>query len=197
MAAKTAERKEALRIKLRDVATQAIANEGLGSLRARDLAREAGCSVGAIYNVYDDLNALVMAVNGLTFRALGAAVTGAIEAAGPIPPTERLIVMSKAYLGYAAEHTRLWRALFDLEMTADGPVPDWYLEELAALFSLIAVPLKEIYPDKSQSELDLMVRALFSSVHGIVLLGLERRISAVPLDQIEAMIAAVLTEIGA
>lgn len=196
MAAKTAERKEALRIKLRDVATRTIAKDGLAALRARDLAREAGCSVGAIYNVYEDLNALVMAVNGLTFRALGAAVTGAIEEAGDIPPNARLIVMSKAYLGFAAEHTRLWRALFDLEMTADGPVPDWYLEELAAVFGLIAVPLREIYPEKSQAELDLMVRALFSSVHGIVLLGLERRISAVPLDQIEAMIAAVLSEIG-
>jgi hypothetical protein len=45
-------------------------------------------------------------------------------------------------------------------------------------------------------ELDLMVRALFSSVHGIVLLGLERRISGVPRPQIEHMIAQVLSQIG-
>lgn len=196
MAAKTELRKAALKERLLDIAEQRIAEGGLGALRARDLAAEAECSVGAIYNVYDDLNALVMAVNGRTFRALGTAVTRAVAKAKPMAPQDRLIVMSTAYMHYAAENTRQWRALFDLEMTADGPVPDWYLEELAAVFALIAEPLREIYPEKSRAELDLMVRALFSSVHGIVLLGLERRISGVPLDQIEMMIAAVLREIG-
>ncbi len=196
MAAGTSERKAALKAKLLDIAEKRIADGGLGSVRARDLANEAGCSVGAIYNVYDDLNALIMAVNGRTFRALGATVSNAVEQAGPVGPSDRLIVMSNAYLAFAASHTHLWRALFDLEMTADGPVPDWYLQELNAVFSLIAAPLREIYPEKSLEELDLMVRALFSSVHGIVLLGLERRISGVPLDRIEQMIAAVLGEIA-
>ena len=196
MASKTAARKAALQTQLLEIAERRIAEGGLAALRARDLAAEAGCSVGAIYNAYDDLNALVMAVNGRTFRALGVAVNGAVAGSGSMTPQERLIVMSKAYLGFAAAHTRQWRALFDLEMTADGPVPSWYLEELAAVFALIAAPLREIYPDKSDVELDLMVRALFSSVHGIVLLGLERRISGVPLSQIEQMIAAVLSELG-
>jgi len=40
-----------------------------------------------------------------------------------------------------------------------------------------------------------MVRALFSSVHGIVLLGLENRISGVPRERIEDMISQVLTQI--
>ncbi len=196
MASVTETRKAALKARLLDIAERRIAEGGIAALKARDLAAEAECSVGAIYNVYSDLNALVMAVNGRTFRSLGVTVTGAVAKAKPMAPQERLIVMSTAYLHYAADHTRLWRALFDLEMTADGPVPGWYLEELAAVFALIAEPLREIYPQKSAAELDLMVRALFSSVHGIVLLGLERRISGVPLDQIEQMIAAVLREIG-
>lgn len=196
MAAKTAARKTALREKLVEVAEAQIAAGGLSTLRARDLAAQAGCSVGAIYNVFDDLNALAMAVNGRTFRALGARVSAAVTHAGPRGPQERLIVMSTAYLSFASDHTRLWRALFDLEMTSDGQVPDWYLEELGAVFALIAGPLREIYPEKSVEDLDLMVRALFSAVHGIVLLGLERRISGVPQAEIEKMIALVLGEIG-
>ena len=196
MTAKVVARKAALKAQLLEIAEQRIAEGGLSALRARDLAKEAGCSVGAIYNVYEDLNALIMAVNGRTFRALGQAVGAAVAESGPMKPQDQLIVMSTAYLGYAAEHTRLWRALFDLEMSADGPVPNWYLKELAAVFGLIAVPLREIYPNKGPEDLDLMVRALFSSVHGIVLLGLEQRISGVPLGQIEKMIAAVLREIG-
>lgn len=196
MAAGTAERKAALKTRLLDIAEARIAEGGIAAVRARDLAGEAECSVGAIYNVYDDLNALIMAVNGRTFQALGQAVSDAVAKAGQISPRDHLIVMSNAYLAFAAENTRLWRALFDLEMTADGEVPEWYLRELMAVFALIETPLRDIYPDKTDAELDLMVRALFSSVHGIVLLGLERRISGVPLDRIEQMIAAVLGEIG-
>lgn len=189
-------RKAALRDTLVQLAEAQIAAQGLASLRARDLAAAAGCSVGAIYNVFDDLNALVLEVNGRTFRSLGASVSQAVAQAGPIHPNARLIVMSNAYLHYAAANTHLWRALFDLEMPAGDTVPGWYLDALGKLFSIIAEPLAELFPDMSARDLDLMTRALFSAVHGIVLLGLERRISAVPVEALETMIAQVLGQIG-
>ncbi len=196
MAQTTSTRREALRQTLLDIAEARIAHNGLAALRARDLAQEAGCSVGAIYNVYDDLNGLVMAVNGRTFQALGQAVGNSIKDDDGHSPTDTLIRMSHAYLGFAAENTNLWRALFDLEMSADSDVPDWYMEALNQLFAYIAAPLVQIFPDLDKTDLDLMTRALFSSVHGIVTLGLEKRISGVPLPQIERMIALVLSSLS-
>ncbi len=196
MAGKVEARKALLREALIDAAEAQIKAGGLSTLKARTLAQQAGCSVGAIYNIFDDLDALVMAVNARTFRHLGGFVSAQVEDAAEQSPNERLVIMSHAYLRFAAEHTFLWRALFDLEMSIDGTVPDWYLLELRAVFGLIAQPLAQLFPDMKRDELDLMVRALFSSVHGIVLLGLERRISAVPQDQIEIMLAQVLREIG-
>ncbi|MBE1283930.1 MAG: TetR/AcrR family transcriptional regulator [Rhodobacteraceae bacterium] len=196
MARKAEERKAALRERLLEAASERIARDGLNALRARDLAGDAGCSLGAIYNVYDDLDALVMAVNGRTFQMLGRVVSLSLEGAGGMPPVERLVRMSHAYLGFAAEHTNLWRALFDVEMTDDGPVPDWYREALAGLFVHIAGPVSELNPDMGDEEVGLMTRALFSAVHGIVLLGLQNRISGVPPQQIETMISQVLRRIG-
>jgi hypothetical protein len=97
-------------------------------------------------------------------------------------------------LAFAAENTRLWRALFDVQ-AEEAEVPDWYRAALDDLFSNIATPVAEIYPDKAPEDLVLMVRALFSAVHGIVLLGLENRISGVPVDQIERMISEVLSRL--
>lgn len=196
MATKAALRRAQLRETLIDVAETRIAADGLAALKARDVAKEAGCALGAIYTHFEDMQALIMAVNGRTFRRLGTHVTEAIDSRRPENPNDQLIVMSHAYLGFAAENTTLWRALFDLEMSTEGPVPDWYLHELAQVFALIAAPLAQIYPEKSREELDLSVRGLFSAVHGIVLLGLERRISAVPMDQIEHMISDLLSGIG-
>lgn len=196
MAGKVEKRKEELRARLIDAAESQIVAGGISSVKARDLAREAGCALGAIYNVFDDLTALIMAVNGRTFQALGQAVAGALADEAPADPNARLICMAQAYLRYASENTHLWRALFDLEMSTDSAVPGWYLEELARLFSYISAPLAEIYPERGADEIELLTRALFSSVHGIVLLGLEKRISGVPVAQIERMIALVLSEIG-
>lgn len=194
MASKTEARRDELRTRLTDIAEAQIARDGLTTLRARDLAATAGCSVGAIYNVFGDLNDLIMAVNGRTFRVLGAHVSKALDDA-PDQAQDRLIIMSHAYLDFAAQNTPLWRALFDLQMSTDMRVPDWYLQELGKLFTLIGQPIAEIYPDWDKDRIDLMTRALFSSVHGIVMLGLEKRISGVPMDQLREMIAVVLSQV--
>ncbi|MEJ6389294.1 TetR/AcrR family transcriptional regulator [Gymnodinialimonas ulvae] len=196
MAGKVEARKAALRGKLVDLAEARIEAEGLAALRARDLAKEAGCAVGAIYTHFDDLHALTLEVNGRTFVRLGAVVSAAVDAAAGQAPNQRLIAMSHAYLGFAADHPKLWRALFDVEMRSDGPVPEWYAAAMARLFRFISEPLAEIFPHYEPRELDLMTRTLFSSVHGIVLLGLENRISGVPGEQLRAMIRLLLEQVG-
>ena len=196
MARKVEIRKAKLREALIEAAEAQIAKAGLASLKARGLAAEVGCSVGAIYNVFDDLNGVVMAVNGRTFKRLGAHVSAAMTGQEDADPNRQMIIMAHAYLHFADAEQHLWRALFDLEMSMDGSVPEWYLAELGALFGIIARPLRVLFPDLDDRALDLMVRALFSAVHGIVLLGLEKRISAVPMPLIETMMEQVLSQIG-
>lgn len=196
MAGKVEERKAKLRAALIDAAERQIEAGGLSSLKARALAQESGCSVGAIYNLFADMDALAMAVNARTFRRLGSFVSAKVTEAANDAPNAQMVTMSHGYLEFAVAHTNLWRALFDLEMSVDGPVPDWYLVELRAVFALIAAPLAKIFPDMDEDARNLMVRALFSAVHGIVLLGLERRISAVPQDQIEIMLAQLIGQVG-
>lgn len=196
MAGKVEARRAALREKLIDLAEARIEVEGLSALRARDLAKEAKIAVGAIYSHFDDLHALILEVNGRTFARLGEVVATAVAANAGAPPNERLIAMSHAYLGFAQDHPKLWRALFDVEMRADGPVPEWYGAAMRRLFLFISEPLTEIFPDYGQQHLDLMTRTLFSSVHGIVLLGLENRISGVPGPQLNMMIRMLLEQVG-
>ncbi|MDA8586385.1 TetR/AcrR family transcriptional regulator [Rhodobacteraceae bacterium] len=192
MARDTEKRRAELRAKLLEIAEIEVREKGVQSLRARALAEQAGCAVGAIYNVFDDLTGLILALNGRTFQRLGASVSEEVDQSGGAP-VDKLIIMGHAYLRFATDNPNLWRALFDVEMTADGIVPVWYLEELGRLFAIIAAPLAQMHPKAEPAELDLMTRTLFSSVHGIVLLGLERRISGVPTERIKEMITFLLT----
>lgn len=196
MAGKVEARKAVLREKLVDLAETQIEAEGLASLRARELAKQAGCAVGAIYTHFEDLQALTLEVNGRTFARLGKAVGGVVADTVGQAPNARLIAMSHAYLAFAGDHPKLWRALFDVEMRSDGPVPSWYAQAMGQLFAYITAPLAEMFPDYDAAKLDLMTRTLFSSVHGIVLLGLENRISGVPGAQLKIMISLLLDQVG-
>lgn len=188
----TADRRATLRETLIDLARVRIMADGTAALKARDLAKSAGCSVGSIYNVFGDMHDLVMAVNGQTFAALGTHVTQAVEASAASDPTERMIVMAEAYLDYATRQPSLWRALFDVPITEESDLPDWYLSALDNLLAIIDAPLRQVYPSLPDEEIRLRTRALFSAVHGIVLLGIEDRISGVPDDRLSDMIRFIL-----
>lgn len=188
-------RRKDLRDRLIDIAEQVIRKDGLGAIKARDLATQAGCALGAIYNVFDDLGDLVLEVNARTFQRLGASVAESLAAA-PLDPTEQMIVMAQAYHRFAAENLAAWRALFDLERPQGSSAPDWYLAEMGQLFAYIDGPLTALFPKMDQDERALLTRGLFSSIHGIVLLGLDGASAGVPADRIDTMIALILRRIA-
>ena len=196
MVGKVEKKREDLRRKLIDIGETRITDGGISQIRARELAHDAGCAVGAIYNVFGDLNDLVMAVNGRTFKRLGTHVMDSVDANPSAQPVQVLITMAHAYLDFAMTNTNAWRTLFDLEMSTDQDVPDWYMSELEQLLGLIAKPLMQNFPEMSREDVMLMTRGLFSSIHGIVLLGLEKRISAVPTEQLERMISLILSNLA-
>ena len=195
MAGKVEARRAVLRDTLIAHAETRIKADGLKNLRARDLAKDAGCALGAIYNVFGDLNDLVLAVNARTFHRLGAAVAETLAQA-PQNATQQLIVMSHAYHRFAAENFNAWRALFDIERPAGEAAPDWYLAEIGQLFAYIDAPLSVLFPDHDAQKRALLTKALFSSVHGIVLLGLDEASAGVPAAQLDEIISFIFNHLA-
>jgi AcrR family transcriptional regulator len=192
---KTEQRHQDLRQRLIEIAAAQIATEGATSLKARDLAARAGCAVGAIYNVFDDMTALVMQVNLHSFAALRQVAEAALMAAADLGPRDQLIRLGHAYLGFAVTHFHAWRALFEVSAQV-AVVPDWYQAALDQLFASVAPPVKALFPGLGKDDLDLMVEALFSAVHGIVLLGLQNPTAPAPTDEIARKISMVIGQIG-
>src|ERR1044071_4422200 len=76
---KAVARRRKLRDDLIEAAGRTIEREGLRGMKARDLALRVGCAVGAIYNVFTDLDDLIFAVNALTLEQLEKTLTVAGE----------------------------------------------------------------------------------------------------------------------
>jgi AcrR family transcriptional regulator len=197
---RTVERRQELRQSLIAAAEGIIAGRGLDALRARELAAEVGCAVGAIYNVFPNLDALILEVNGRTLRAFESflAESGAIAAAGDGGDgVAGLIQLALVYLEFAIAHRGRWRALFDHRLAEGSEVPDWYREEQARLFALVEAPLARLRPGLDRRRLMLLARTLFSGVHGIVSLGLDAKLMALPADVLRDEVRSFVRVVGA
>jgi AcrR family transcriptional regulator len=186
-AEKAPERRSKLRERLLDEAEKSIASRGLSGLKARDLATAAACAVGAIYNVFDDLDDLILGVGARTLALLESALKNAAEEADG-DATQALVRLAGAYLDFARNHKLRWRALFEHRMADARPVPTWFVADQNRLFLLLEEPLDRLLPGKSPQERSLLARSLFSAVHGIVALGLEEKIAPISPDALEEQV---------
>jgi AcrR family transcriptional regulator len=191
MMSKALERRGKLRKDLILAAERSISAGGLAGLKTRELAREIGCANGAVYNLVADVDELILLVGSRTLARLDAALTDA-ESAGPASPTETLVRIAVAYCDFAAENLELWRALFEHRMTHGKPVPEWAISDQMNLFRHIFHPLASLLPTRSEADLGVTARSLFSAVHGMVLLGLEQKLIAVPIEALRREIAIIV-----
>jgi AcrR family transcriptional regulator len=172
-------------------AERAIAAAGLAGLKTRELAREIGVANGAVYNLVEDVDELILRVGSRTLERLDAALTSA-ESNGTASPRETLVRIAVAYCDFAAENLELWRALFEHRMVPGKPVPQWAVDEQMNLFRHIYRPLAALFPQRTPAELGVTARSLFSAAHGMVLLGLEQKLIAVPVIELRKEIAVIV-----
>ncbi len=193
----TAVRREQLRDALIDAAARAIAKQGISGLKARALADEVGCAVGAIYNVVADLDELVLLANARTLAELEEALTAATSPGqGPDWAIEQLVKLALAYLDFAASRRSQWQALFEHRLASGQVPPEWYQRDLERLFEYVERPIEELQPDLAPARRALLARSLFSAAHGLVALGLEEKLQFIPLPALREQVTTIVTALG-
>ncbi len=174
-------------------AEKAVAIHGMAGFKARELAEEIGVSLGMIYNLVDDMDELILRVAAKTLDKLDKVlaphadynISTLQQAQSSQQAKDRLINIAHLYRAFASEHTNAWRALFEYQLPAQKPMPQSLTKQQEYLLSHIATPLKVLCPFLSDPELSLNVRMMFSAVHGVIILGLDKKMVAVPLDEMD------------
>lgn len=189
----TAARRDRQREQLIEAAERAIAGKGLAGLKARELAQEIGCSLGAIYNLVADMDELVLRVGSRTLARLDATLSAASPAVSfREQATEALVAVALAYCTFARDNLQLWRVLFEHRMAEGSTVPDWAVAEQMTMFRHILGPLGMLVPDRREEDRNLLGRTLFSAVHGVVAIGLEEKLIAVPRRELDRQIEGLV-----
>ena len=118
--------------------------KGLRGLTARRIAKDIGCSVGTIYNVFDNLDTLILHLNGRTFDAL-------YEELAKVDPKDEpraaVASLTETYLAFVRDNANLWNVVFEHVWPAKYPLPDWYREKIERL-------LKEVQPDEPDDDFE-------------------------------------------
>ena len=123
-----------------DTARRIIDAKGLISLKVRDVAEAAGCSIGSVYNEFGDFDGLILTVNRETVQLL----TSKLRAVPSDDPRAQLHGLAAGYLAFASEHTNLLRSLFEHRMENNRPFPNDILDMVMEAFALMYSPLSRL-----------------------------------------------------
>ena len=184
------EKRQDLKARIIEAAERRIEESGVESLRARDVMSDVGAALGGLYNMFADLDDLVLQVNSRTLARLKAELeTGATPNDAPGAALTRL---GLAYLRFVRTHPRLWSALFQHPFAAGKPIPDWHRAEQGELLSYLIVALRPLQPKLSETALALRARTLFGAIHGIVETSLAERFVGLGEPDLEREIEAFI-----
>lgn len=153
-------------------ALQIVREEGPEALSARRVAAAIGYSPGTLYNVFDNLDDLVLQLDGAILESLHVYM---VEASKDKPARERLAALGKAYVTFTRDHRNLWTLLFERPMPDVDALPEWYTGRIEALFEVIGAALADLFPSTGRPELAQEARILWAGLHGICLLTLTQR----------------------
>ncbi|MGQ0671969.1 MAG: TetR/AcrR family transcriptional regulator [Hyphomicrobium sp.] len=182
--------RDRLKADLLRIAERRVEAGGLDGLQARPIAAEAGCSVGTLYNIFGDLDGLIVAVNRLTLDCLAVPLAATFETTIGQPTEARLTELALAYMRFALDNQSRWRAVFEHRHAGTAPDLESYRADQGRLLALIeAVVAGEI---ASKDQRRHAARALFAAVHGILSLALDNRMSAFDAATVEAEIRFIV-----
>lgn len=174
-----------LRDLILDAAQEIIESDGLSGLSAREIARRIGYSPGTIYNMYQNLDDVILHVEARVLDNLEVRLGGIVRSAsGPAALPE----LARAYLAFTQEKPKLWNLLFEHHLPKETQLPTWYQQKLETLMGRVEQALAPVFPNGADEERRRAARVLWAGVHGITSLSTADKLSSVTSQGAETLI---------
>lgn len=156
--------REELYVMALSAAREIAEKDGLRGLKMRRIAREIGYTVGTLYNLFENLDDLIIHLNGTTLDAL---IETCAQVSLEDEPEVALRTLARAYISFTSHHAGLWGMLFEPTAPHGEKLPDWYHEKVRKLLGLTERALASLFPDDQEEQRYHSARVLWSGLHGI------------------------------
>lgn len=168
-----------LRQLILDAAQAIIETDGLVGLSAREIARRIGYSPGTIYNMFENLDDVVLHVEARVLDALDARIETAMSGGRP---EDKMVRLAETYLAFTSERPKLWNLLFEHYMPGGADTPSWYQDKLELLMSRVESAMAPLFPPDAHQARQRSARVLWAGVHGITSLSTANKLSNVTTE---------------
>ena len=176
-----------LRELILDAAQDIIQVQGLAGLSAREIARRIEYSPGTIYNMFENLDDVVLHVEARVLEALDKRLSTLLQD-GSANATGRVSRLAQAYLAFTHENPRLWNLLFEHHMPKEAALPPWYQQKLEGLMGRVEEALAPLFPAGREADRQRAARVLWAGVHGITSLSTADKLSVVTTESANRLI---------
>jgi AcrR family transcriptional regulator len=167
---------EELRELIIDATTAIVQQDGLEGLSAREIAKRVGYSPGTLYNVFENLDDLLLIIEARLLDELADRLSSS-DTSGT--PTDRLRLLAGNYFTFTQERPKLWNLLNEHRMPAGRSVPDWYQEKLDKLLAKLDDALVPLLKGSDAGTRRRHARTIWASVHGMTSLSTADKLSHV------------------
>jgi AcrR family transcriptional regulator len=164
MGRRSSHKPEELRELILQAATDLIERVGLAGLSAREIARQIGYSPGTIYNVFIDLDDVVLTIEQ---RLLDHLALRLVQVPRSADPVAHLCDLAAAYLLFTQEKPRLWNLLLEHHMPSGWQVPLSFQARLEALLCEVQKAVVPLIGPNDPARALRSARVLWAGVHGI------------------------------
>ncbi len=167
---------EELRELIIQATTEIVEEDGLEGLSAREIAKRIGYSPGTLYNVFENLDDILLTIEARLLDRLAERLAKT-DASGT--PQERLKRLTDAYFAFTQERPKLWNLLVEHRLPVGKDLPPWYRAKLECLLTPLEEALAPLIGGKNAGEQKRAARALWAGVHGMTSLSTAAKLAPV------------------
>jgi AcrR family transcriptional regulator len=176
MGRRSAHSPQQLRDLILDAAQSIIEVQGLAGLSAREIARRIEYSPGTIYNMFQNLDDVVLHVEARVLDRLDQRLGEVAGTPDGQPPALRL---AQTYLTFTNQNPRLWNLLLEHHLPNTTQLPTWYKQKLEMLIGRVEEALAPVFPNGAEDDRKRAARVLWAGVHGITSLSTAEKLSPI------------------
>lgn len=179
MARRNDHTREDLKALILDTSWEIVRESGFEGLTARRIAKEIGYAPGTIYNLFNSMEDLYLALNARTLDLLYDALSNPACNNPKQKPINNMKAMATHYMDFAQKYRPYWLMLFNLKISEDRSLDKEYSEKIDRLFMPLESLLEPYFLTKGRKKRKIATRVLWAAVHGLCFLHETEKISIV------------------
>lgn len=133
-------------------------------LSAREIARAIGYSPGTLYNIFENLDDVLLTLQTNMLSNLLDVINSVEPSADPADDIERI---AEKVLEFAVNNRYMWNVLFTHSISANTKIPAALTENVTKIIDSVRTIIAKLIPGADPDEIDLASKSLLASIHGI------------------------------